>query len=114
VPDVGTVLGAGSQSLTVHFVPTDAANHSTPSDTTVHINVLKATATVTLDGLSRTFDDTPKAAGATTEATGESSFTVTYDGSSTAPTAVGSYAVVATLINANYVGTANGTLEIAQ
>ena len=115
LPAAGSVLDAGSnQSLTVHFVPTDAANYSTPSDTTVHINVLKATASVTLTGLSQTFDDTPKAAVATTDAAGTSSFTVTYDGSSTAPTAVGSYAVLATLINDNYTGTASGTLEIAQ
>jgi len=49
-----------------------------------------------------------------TDAAGTSSFTFTYDGSSTAPTAVGSYAVVATLINDNYAGTASGTLEITQ
>src|SRR5438034_4715236 len=44
----GAALNAGSnQALTVHFVPTDAANYSTPTDTTVHINVLTAMPTIT-------------------------------------------------------------------
>src|SRR5947207_15070243 len=43
----GYVLSVGSnQALTVHFVPTDAANYTTPSDTTVHITVSQATPTV--------------------------------------------------------------------
>ena len=37
---------------------------------------------------------------------------VTYDGSSTAPTDVGSYAVVAIISDINYQGSANGTLVI--
>src|SRR5213075_50548 len=46
-PAAGQVLSAGSnQPLTVHFVPTDAANYTTPSDTTVHITVSQATPTV--------------------------------------------------------------------
>src|SRR5439155_7782553 len=47
-PAAGAALNAGSnQALTVHFVPTDVANYATPTDTTVHINVLTATPTIT-------------------------------------------------------------------
>ncbi|MBT1073648.1 MBG domain-containing protein, partial [Pelotalea chapellei] len=42
------------------------------------------------------------------------SVAITYAGSATAPTAAGSYAVVATVSDANYTGTANGTLVIAK
>jgi hypothetical protein len=38
---------------------------------------------------------------------------VTYDGSATAPSAVGSYAVFATISDANYQDSANGTLVIS-
>ena len=40
--------------------------------------------------------------------------TFTYNGSSTLPTAAGSYTVVATIDDPNYAGTATGTLVIAQ
>lgn len=39
---------------------------------------------------------------------------ITYDGGSTAPSAVGSYEVVATINEVNYEGTASGTLTISK
>jgi hypothetical protein len=39
---------------------------------------------------------------------------LTYNGSSTPPTAVGSYAVVSTITDSNYTGSAGGTLVIAK
>src|SRR5947199_405679 len=63
---------------------------------------------------NQTAAGTAKAAGATTTATGTSSFTFTYNGAATAPTAAGSYTVVATLVNDNFVGTATDTLVIAK
>ncbi|QPH37832.1 Ig-like domain-containing protein [Pedobacter endophyticus] len=45
-PASGTVLGAGMQTLTVDFTPTDAANYSATSKT-VSINVGKATPVIT-------------------------------------------------------------------
>ena len=71
----------------------------------------KASATVTLGNLSHDYDGTPKSATATTEPAGLA-VTITYDGSSTAPSAIGSYAAVATVDDANYQGSANATLEI--
>ena len=72
------------------------------------------TATVTLGNLSQTYTGMPLSASATTNAPGTSSFTFTYNGSATPPTAAGSYAVVATLVNASYHGSATGTLVIAK
>jgi len=75
------------------------------------LTIARAAATVALGNLSQTFDGTSKSATITTTPAGLAT-TVTYDGSATAPTAVGSFAVVATIANANYTGSANGTLTI--
>src|SRR5207247_9546425 len=45
-PAVGTVLNAGSQSLSVTFTPTDAANYSTATATTT-LSVTKASSAIT-------------------------------------------------------------------
>ena len=71
----------------------------------------KAPATVTLGGLVRGYDGTPKVVSATTVPAGLA-VVLTYDGGSTAPSAQGSYAVVASVNDGNHSGTANGTLVI--
>ncbi|MEO8959076.1 MAG: MBG domain-containing protein [Rudaea sp.] len=73
----------------------------------------RAAATITLNAsdLNATYDGNPHAVGATTNPTGLS-YSVTYNGSPTAPSAVGSYHVVATITDPSYTGTASGTLNI--
>lgn len=71
----------------------------------------KAAATVTLADLTKTYDGTPKPATATTSPSGLT-VNFTYNGSATAPTNVGSYAVVGTISDPNYQGSASGTLVI--
>ncbi|MBS1822092.1 MAG: serine hydrolase [Acidobacteria bacterium] len=73
--------------------------------------ISKATATVTLGSLSVTADGNPHAATATTSPAGLN-VTFTYNGSATAPSAVGSYSVVGTINDTNYTGSATGTLVI--
>jgi hypothetical protein len=75
--------------------------------------ITPASATVTLDNLNQTYDGTPKSVTVTTVPAGLS-VEVTYEGSPTPPTALGSYAVVATVTDPNYTGSASGTLVIAQ
>ena len=109
----GTALaftGAG----TVTIVASQAGNESwnaAPNATNVFV-VSKATAGVTLGSLAQSYDGTPKSATATTVPAG---LTVefTYDGSATAPTAVGSYAVTGTVNDAKYSGEAAGTMVIS-
>jgi hypothetical protein len=72
----------------------------------------KALANVTLDNLAATYDGSAKAASATTTPQGLT-VNLTYNGSVTAPTNAGSYAVIATMSDANYQGSANSTLVIA-
>jgi hypothetical protein len=76
--------------------------------------IAQASATILLGNLSQTYDGTPKSATASTTPAGLTVVSFTYDGSPTAPTNAGSYAVVATLNNANYQGSATGTLVIAK
>jgi len=77
------------------------------------LTIQKAVATIGLAGLTQTYDGTPKSATATTTPTGLS-VAITYDGSATPPTLAGSYAVVATINDTNYTGTASDTLIITQ
>ena len=76
------------------------------------LTVSKAAGMVTLGGLEQTYDGIPKVATATTEPEGLA-VEITYDGSAEAPAAAGSYAVVATVVDPNYEGSATGTLTIA-
>ncbi len=80
--------------------------------TTATLTISKATAVVTLGSLDQTYDGTPKNATATTVPAGLT-VNFTYDGSASAPTEVGSYAVTGTVSDANYDGSAAGTLVIS-
>ncbi len=80
---------------------------------TVDDAVAKATATVTLGNLSQTYNGTPRYATATTNPPGLT-VNLTYDGSPTAPTNASSYAVVGTVSDGNYQGSASGTLVIGK
>jgi hypothetical protein len=73
----------------------------------------KLPATVTLADLAQTYDGTPRPVAAPTEPEGLA-VEITYDGSATAPTAAGTYAVVATVVDDDYAGTASGTLTVAK
>jgi hypothetical protein len=78
------------------------------------INKADASSTITLAGLTPTYTGSALAATATTTVSGTSSFSFTYDGSATVPIRAGSYAVVATLVNANYSGSTSGILIVNQ
>jgi len=72
----------------------------------------KAAATVLLSNLEATFDGSPKQATVATVPPGLGA-TVTYNGSPSAPSALGIYPVVATIADANYQGSATGSLVIS-
>ena len=76
------------------------------------LTIAKAAAGVTLGNLSQTYDGTPRAAFAT--CVPAVAYALTYDGSSTAPPAAGTYEVVAAVTDANYQGGATGTLIVAK
>jgi len=106
--DGGATAPTAAGTYAVVATVTDANHTGTASGTLV---VAKATATVTLAGLTQPWDGTPRAVTATTAPAGLT-VDVTYDGSATAPSAPGSYAVVATVRDANHDGSATGTLVV--
>ena len=76
------------------------------------LTVSSAPAFVTLGDLQHTYDGQPKAATATTTPAALP-VAITYSGSSQVPVNAGSYAVIATITDPNYVGGATNTLTIA-
>lgn len=126
---VGTETIYAGQVLYVPFLPptpvptktvtpTQTLTHTPVTPTTAvptitHTPTKQTKATVTLSGLDAVFDGTPKSVGVTTSPAGLN-VTVTYNGASTPPTAAGSYAVVATVNDPSYQGSASGTLVIAK
>jgi hypothetical protein len=113
-PPAGTVLGANTHTLNVTFTPSNTSQFAGGS-ASVQIEVTRAQATLTLSGLAQTYDGSPKAAVVTVDPAVAGAASITYNGSATAPTNAGSYAVLATLNNANYAADdAAGTLEIAK
>nr|WP_284694772.1 MBG domain-containing protein [Geomonas sp. Red32] len=77
------------------------------------LTIAKAAATVTLGGLNQLYNGSAKSATASTSP-GGLAVGITYNGSATVPSVVGSYTVVATVSDANYSGSATGTMIIAQ
>lgn len=69
-------------------------------------------ATVSLSGLDAVYDGTPKSVTVTTNPVGLI-VDITYNGSPTPPTDAGNYAVIATVSDPNYQGSASGTLVIS-
>jgi MBG domain-containing protein/concanavalin A-like lectin/glucanase superfamily protein/YDG domain-containing protein/Big-like domain-containing protein len=124
------ILASGSQQVAVQLtIPAGVADGlighltlsandgtATASDTAaVHVrNIVTPTAaTISLSNMTQAYDKTPKAVSVTTSPPGLS-VNITYNGSTTVPTNAGSYAVVATITETNYTGSANGTLTITQ
>jgi len=102
----GTPINAGSYPVTATVTDPNYTGSTSGS-----LVIGKAPATVTLGNLTATYTGSPISATATTNPSGLT-VTFTYNGSSTPPTAAGSYAVIGTINNANYTGSATGTLNI--
>jgi formylglycine-generating enzyme required for sulfatase activity len=109
----GALSFTGAGSVTITASQTGNANYDAAANVSRTFTVTKASATVTLSSLSQTYDGTPKSATATTDPAGKN-VAFTYDGSATALTNAGSYAVVGTIDDLIYQGSAGGTLTIAK
>lgn len=107
----GTVTFTDAGVVTVSASQAGNVNYNAATTVTRSFTVTRQAAAVSLSGLLQTYDGAPKAVTVTTAPAGLS-VDITYDGGSTAPTAAGSYAVVATINDGTHMGTANGTLVI--
>jgi len=116
----GPATLAGSQ-LSITGAGTVVVRATQPGDGNFHAAdpvdrsfvVSKAVASVTLGDLVRTYTGAPLTVSATTVPAGLP-LAVTYDGSSSVPSAVGNYTVVATIVDADHQGSASGTLVISK
>lgn len=104
------ITGAGSCTITASQAGN--SNYNAAQDVAQSFSIAKAQATVTLSNLNYVFDGAPHGATVATSPAGLN-VVVTYQGSSTVPSAVGSYAVKASVEDNNYTGSAQGTLTIA-
>ena len=111
-PAAGQKPGAGTYPLMASFRPASPVPYGAgPFEKTVNLTVAKAKATVTLTNLSQACNGQPCPAGATTSPAGLM-VRFSYNGSPVPPVAPGSYAVVGTVDDRNYQGSASGTLVI--
>lgn len=104
-------LAVGSYSDTVSFSNTTNNNGNTTRG--VSLTVSSIPVTVTLGGLSQTYDGNPKPVTVTTDPASKA-HSVTYAGSTVAPTNAGTYALVVTITEPGYTGSASGSLVIAK
>ncbi|MCB1206819.1 MAG: hypothetical protein KDN18_21365, partial [Verrucomicrobiae bacterium] len=101
-------INAGSYSVAATI--NDLIYQGSTSGTLV---ISKATASVTLSSLNQVYNGLVRAASVTTTP-GGLTVNLSYNGLPSAPISAGSYAVVATVNHANYVGTSSGTLVVAK
>ncbi|MGZ5434555.1 MAG: DUF2341 domain-containing protein [Pyrinomonadaceae bacterium] len=108
-----TITGVGT--VTVRASQPGDANYNAALNADRSFTIAKGPATIALNNLNQTYNGTPRPATATTNPAGLTAVSITYNGSATAPTNAGSYAVVASLSNANYqAADSTGTLTIAK
>jgi hypothetical protein len=103
---------AGTYSLYASYND-PGGSFASSDDSSGSLSVGKATAAVTLAGLTQTYTGSPLAVTATAAPAGLK-VAITYNGNSNAPTIAGSYAIAASVNDSNYQGTAAGTLVIAK
>lgn len=101
-------VSAGSYAVAATVADADYEGTATGT-----LTVAKAAATVFLGDLAQTYGGGAHAVTVLTEPAGLA-VDVTYDGSPAAPTSAGSWAVAATVADANYAGTATGRLTVAK
>jgi TolB-like protein len=106
-----TIVGAGGTTITA--TQGGDRNYLPASSVQQMLIVNKALATITLDGLTQTYDGKAKAASSATVPAGLK-VSITYAGTDKAPVNAGNYAVMARVEDANYEGSATSTMTIAK
>ncbi len=112
--NAGTYDASSANAITPNLAdPNSRLGNYALTSTNAALTITPAPVTVTLNDLLQAYDGTPKTAAAATVPAGVA-LAITYNGSATAPANAGNYAVVATVIDPNYAGSASGTLIIDQ
>lgn len=103
-----TTVPTDNGTYAVVATVTDPAYTGSASGT---LTIQKAPATVTLTNLTQDFDGSPKSPTVTTVPAGLS-YSLTFNGSATVPSAVGNYTTVATVTDPNYTGSSSVNFNI--
>ncbi|KAB2898864.1 MAG: DUF1566 domain-containing protein, partial [Dokdonella sp.] len=104
-------IGPSVGSYPVTAAACTGTNYEAPAAGTT-ATVTPQPTTISFSHLVQAYDGSPKSVVATTAPTAGVPLVITYNGSPTPPTAVGSYSVVATVTDANYSGSNSATLQI--
>ena len=109
---------SGARTTFLHYSNSADGFATTTTQTTAQsspysFTVPKAAASVTLGGLNQTYNGSAQPVSIATSPPGLS-YTVTYDGTSSAPNNAGTYTVVATITDPNYEGSTTSTLTISK
>ena len=107
----GTIDANGLLTATTVGGPFTVSATSGALNNTASLTVSKGTAVVSLSALTQNYDGNPKPVNVSTSPAGLP-VSVTYNSSSSVPTDVGSYSIIATVNDPNYVGSATGNLKI--
>jgi hypothetical protein len=100
-PPAGSVLGAGTNPLSVVFTPNDTLDYNTAS-ASVNLVVLKAPLTVTADSATRTYGDpNPSFTGTIVGLVNGDSISATYTCAAAQTSLPGSYSIVPVLVDPN-------------
>ena len=117
-PTNGTVLDAGTNTLSVLFTPTDTVDYSSAT-TMVSLVVSPALLTVTAANTNRAYGQAnPVFTGTITGLVNGDNITATYSCSATVNSPVGTYAIVPSLVDPNHrqtnytISLVNGTLTV--
>ncbi|MBK9539581.1 MAG: S8 family serine peptidase [Flavobacteriales bacterium] len=105
-----TTAPVNAGSYAVHVAVNDS-NYVGSLDATLVIQPGTAQFTITPSTLTQTYNASPRSVAVSVVPAGLA-YTVTYNGSATPPVNAGSYAVLVTVNNANYVGTMSATLVV--
>jgi uncharacterized membrane protein len=116
-PAAGAVPGAGTQTLSVTFTPTDTTDYAAPGTTTVPLTVNKVALAIAANSTARMYGTAnPAFTGTVAGAVNGDTFTESFSTAATAASIVGSYPIVPAVTGANLadyaVTPANGALTI--
>ncbi len=101
-PAAGTILPAGSQTLSVTCTPTDTTTYATPAAKTVNLTVNKATLIVSVDDKSMAYGaSVPTLTGTLTGVVSGDGITASYSTTATSSSPVGTYPITAVLNDPN-------------
>jgi hypothetical protein len=118
-PAAGTVPGAGAQTLSVTFTPTDTTDYATPATSTVPLIVKRTPLAISANAAARVFGAAnPTFAGLVTGVVNGDTFTESFSTTATAASGIGGYPIVPSAAGANLgdytVTTTNGALTISK